>query len=85
MENNVVALNNSTMGITGQNLMNGYWWDNHFYPYYQPTYITYTTPPAAYDFQIRKVQNGFIVLRSGVEYVFESVEKMNKFLEKELK
>ena len=87
MNNNLQAINtdssnNGTFGVTSNTT--GYWLNGVWYPYqpyYAPLY-NYTTP--VYDIQIRKVNNGFVVLSKNIEYVFETTEAMNNFLATEL-
>ena len=60
----------------------GYW---HYFP--QSTdivYINNQTAPKA-DFEIRKVENGYILNRSYNEYVFETLENMLRFIKQESK
>lgn len=43
------------------------------------------TPPSPYfPWQVRKVDNGFVVMADRKEYVFESSEKLLKFMAKAL-
>lgn len=49
---------------------------------YQPGYYNYTP---VYDMTVRKVANGFIVNKSGKEYVFNSTDGIANFIAKEFK
>jgi len=73
-----------TTNTTGSYYYQTYPYQTYPYPFPQPTYISYTNVAPYYEIQIRKVNNGFICLKGGVEYVFETVEKMNKFIAKEM-
>ena len=47
-------------------------------------HYTYGTPNPYFPFQIRKVENGFILCTNGKEFVFNKLEEMTKLLAKEL-
>ncbi len=56
-------------------------------PFLQPTPITYTfTTPKNEEWlmNIRLATNGFILKYQGNEYVFNTVDKMNAFIEKQM-
>jgi hypothetical protein len=52
-------------------------------PYTPNTFNYYSSPPY-FPWQIRKVENGFVLTSHGKEYVFGSKKDLSKFLEKEL-
>lgn len=60
------------------------------YPWYQPTtsgstYIyQYGVSSPNYDLQVRKVENGFVVLRQGRELVFQDIKTLTEWMSKEL-
>lgn len=75
------GLNGTTANTTWNYGSNGYWLNGYWYPYNNTLSYSY---PVSSDAQIRKVANGFIVTTNGQEYVFNSLKKMNAFLNKEL-
>lgn len=53
---------------------------------YPHTYIGVSPGPhPIYPIQMRKVENGFIVLKDGIEYVFNEIKDLVQFMEKEMK
>ncbi len=72
----------TTAGYTGYNY-------NYHAPYQTvpSTYVYHytTTATPAKDLELRLVDNGFIVLRQGKEYVFSSTKALTEWIEKEFK
>lgn len=61
------------------------WQQYQWTPHTNTTYIYYTSSNPISDFTVRKVKNGFICWKGNEEYVFETIEKLTKFMIKELK
>lgn len=71
------------MDIKSGNLNSLSIWPSQLYPY-EPynhhTWITTNSPIITYDFQIRKLENGFILTFKAKEYAFETMQALTEFL-----
>ncbi len=70
-----VAINNSGSAITACNLQYPNWGYTYPQTIYYPTAVT-----PSYDFQVRSVENGFILTKDFKEYAFSTVESLTKFI-----
>lgn len=72
----VISGTSGSAGILTTNDTSGYITTSINYPYNQ---IQYVPVQQTYDIQLRKVENGWVMLKDGKEYILKSLDEVTKY------